>query len=357
MQFFARPPATHCEYNDIIQECFNEIHKATHSPSTLLDILPTLPPDSFQLHVKQICNIQRWQRDNGVTIFPSSDLVEKCLHTDALSTVAGSDIRVTYPSILFTLPRHHAFQLDNSRIGHLLVTIFDEHESLHPILNSRRFTCLRMERAARHLLINAFWDINYTNTISCPLSDKPIEATLEWLYQHHIADTARAPASTAEIEETLCVGQWATPLVINFLLLMQSYPNYIQQAEPRHQRAAIYRDRPRPLSLMLSDPRPLCPSTVGPPHPHDTVPATSIHRRMHWRRGHWRRQPHTQAWLDAAILANNAPTEIILPDGRHAHMAWIRPVLVNKDQPHEDQADQPQADQSQTSPGPIVGTT
>jgi hypothetical protein len=320
---------------------FNDIHRTTYNNTQFSSIIDALPPGSRELHIKQIANIQFWQRTNGVTVFPSSELVEKCTHTESLGSVCGSDIKMSFPTILFTLPAKQAFRVKavhhpdaegESHIGHLLVTVFDDSVPLTVTVDAEEDYRLHMPPGCRHLLVTAFWDRRFVNNFSVPLSDKTIRETLNDLRDHFIGDEVRLALMDQEgvreeQDETTQISEWACSMVVNLLLLMQSYPDFVQVAEDRHQRPHVYRNKPKPLTYTMSRVRDLLPPTVregeitGESGRHNSPHA-------HWRRGHWRRQPHTPGWYAAAIEKGNAPGEVVLPDGRKAHMVWIEPVFV-----------------------------
>lgn len=342
--WFAKCPPGYCSYNQHMRMSFDDIHKTTYNNTRFADIIDSLPVGSRELHIKQIANIQLWQRTNGVTVFPSAELVEKCAHTDSLGSVAGTDIRASFPTIMFTLPRSQAFTVTgatrpaadrhegDSHIGHLLASVHEEGAPLDVIVDGGDFYHLNMPPGARHLLVTAFWDRRFVNNFSVPLDSRTIKQTLDDLRDHFISDEVRLALMdmegvAEEKDETTQISQWACSMVVNLLLLMQSYPDFVQVAEDRHQRPHVYRNKPKPLTYTMSRVRDLMPPPVregeitGESGRHNSPHA-------HWRRGHWRRQPHTPGWYAAAVEKGGAPSEVDLPDGRKAHMVWIEPVFV-----------------------------
>jgi len=51
-----------------------------------------------------------------------------------------------------------------------------------------------------------------------------------------------------------------------------------------------------------------------------------ITKRSHWRRGHWRRQIHAEPWRKE----NPGRAITHLPDGREAHLSWIKPIWIGR---------------------------
>jgi len=315
---------------------FQEIHKTRFCKTGFLPILDALPHGSLQLQLKHIANIQFWQKSNGVTVFPSVELIDKCNKTEALSGVCGTDIRESFPTILFVLPENRQLDIPggdfSGRVGHLLVSIFDNTEPLFCDVDTKRLS-LHMPPGPRHILVTAFWNERYVNNFSIPLTEKSIKQTLEYLNDHFISDEVRVSSmSLSEVKheqaETFAMSLWAGGLVVNLLLLMQSYPKFVTTMGSQYCRPHVYRDHPPPVTLSMSVARSLLPPVV---HESSVIGGNASHHASptsHWRRGHWRRQRHSDTWLAEQVALGSAPKVIDMPDGRRAHMVWIEPVFV-----------------------------
>jgi hypothetical protein len=339
--WFAKVPTGYCEYGSQMRELFGRLHKDAFRPSALGRLIDSLPLGSKELQIKQMANVQNWQRSNGVTVFPSEDLVQKCIHTEALGSISGTDLRESFPTILFTIPKSQALVIgddsdptkNRGRICHLLMSIYDDAEPLTIILNGEAEYAMKMPLGARHLLITAFWDHNFVNSFSVPLTDKSLLETFDDLRGRYVVDELRSAGMEyssieQEHQETQMISEWSCSLVVNFLLLMQSYPNFIQRADESQQRPHVYRNRPKPVAYSLRCARSLLPPSVVESDSSPESFGQYASPSAHWRRGHWRRQPHTARWHENAVANGTAPSEILLPDGRTAHMVWLEPVFV-----------------------------
>lgn len=353
-RWFAKRPTGFCAYNSHMRSSFDEIHLTTHTNTGMSQLFDGMPDGSRQLHTKQLVGVQLWQRTNGPTVFPDAEIVEKCLHTESLGSVAGDDVRATFPTVLFTLPEAQRFHVPDTQhtpgvprpsVDHLLVSIFDDNTVLRGVIDGTEAVAMPMPPGARHLLITAFWDSQFVNSFSVPLTADTIRDTLSELQGHFIGDEMRMHGMDAagvlrEQTETEAVSGWACALVVNLLLVMQSYPQFVKRADDRHQRPHVYRDKPPPVTYMMGRVAPLLPRPV-PDAPRLAGNAGGNHAapRVHWRRGHWRRQPHTPAFMLLAASRGEAPKEVSFPDGRMAHMVWIEPVFVGMQQLERDSND------------------
>lgn len=334
-RWFAAPPPGYCRPGIHMRYAFEEVHTTAHNDIGIYPILRTLKTGSLELYVKQVSNIQFWQRTNGVTVFPSEDLVRMCLRTDSMSGVLGSDIKASFPTVLFALPESCAYKVDSHRsIGHLLVTLHDSETKLKAVIDKEPIE-LAMPPGARHLLITAFWNEVYVNNFSIPLRNEPIKDSLDQVRAHFIADERRIAAMsqeqvTREQEETTSISEWACAMSLNFFLLMQSYPQFVTRMSEKHERSHVYVKKPKPLTFSLSRVRSLLPKAVVDGEAVEEEHRGGSHNspNAHWRRGHWRRQPHSTFWFTKSLEQGAAPKEIDLADGRKAHMVWIEPVFV-----------------------------
>ena len=112
--------------------------------------------------------------------------------------------------------------------------------------------------------------------------------------------------------------------VFGLCLTMASYPEYVGQREVKYREEPKSKKEKKKKSKVgsmkivdlkvpvLEDPKEL---------PQGSVVSG---KRVHWRRGYWRRQVHGEAWR-----SQNPDAEVLtLPDGREAHMKWIRPAVI-----------------------------
>lgn len=324
LNWFARVPPGYCPYAPPIRASFDEIHRTRFTPTGSAYALTRLPDSALELAIKEIAATQRWQSQAGVSLFPSADLIDKCVHTDCLDTITGNDIRTVFPSCLITLPIASALPVPGTsdRVEHLLTTIYDDGEPLTAILdgNVSEPCGLRMPPGSRHLLIVVYRTSSHCHVISLGLNDRTISECIHFTQNHYISDTP----SPQDREETLTISNWVCPVVINLLLVAQSFPTYLQPMPMHYHAPRNYRNNPQPPAFHLSRVRSFLPSPILPPRPvsGDGTHASPV---MHTRRGHWRRQPHTPAWL---ATQDPPPAEVPLPDGRKAHMVWIEPTLV-----------------------------
>ena len=345
-RWFAKGPQGYCTPGEHMRLSFEEMHRTQFADDGHELLLDSLPRNTLELHLKQIANIQNWQRSNGVTIFPSRDIVEKCIHTEVMEGLQCDDVRVTFPTVLFALPQELALKIDATHhpdrvdgesysIGHILVSIFERGETFVPHIDGRQRFSLSMPDHSRHLLITAFWSKYFVNSFSIPLGNGTLREILDGTRNTFIGDDLRMSMMDSndvrqEQQETRMISDWVCPLVINFLLLMQSYPEFVVAMGESHQRPHVYRNAPKPVTYAMSNVRSLLPRQVriGGDKIDGDGGESRTQMSAHWRRGHWRRQPHTPAWYAGMVSGGNAPKEIDLPDGRRAHMVWIEPVFV-----------------------------
>ncbi len=333
-QFFADPPSGYPIPSPLLRLCAEDFWKARFDKvrgHELLNHLNSLEDGSRLLNMWNVCSMQWWLLKHGPTIFPSLSLYDAALHTDILSHIEGSDIRVTYPSLMFVLPTARPILSDDSssRITHVIVNIVDNSKPLSILLGGRTVDLVMPSDPAAplYILVSSYWDNGFVSSMSFPLRHgQSLHKTIEDNRAFIIVDTERLAAHPSAIAseraETDRISSIIASLVLNWLLMMQSYPSYIEHRPCRHNsRAAISSFSAYlqpPTASILPSPSPL----LSPP---STSPSSSRGpASLHWRRGHWRRQPHSPAWE-----ADNPSVGVVLfPDGRRAHMVHIPPVLI-----------------------------
>lgn len=283
----------------------------------------------------QMGAVQNWLHRNGPTVFVTQDILSACENTEALGCVTGSDIRTVYPSIFFTLHDTGGFARPNGCVRYLWCCIIEN--SIAVWLGGTRED---LPAKGRRLLIVAYNTIGEIADDFClPLdSDRPLRDVIdaqrkEYLPLHdpgrieHANGGTTITVSNDEQAEAERFGLWKCSLVVNLLLLMQSYPQYTR-IDAKRSRQSIGHDAETPAFILArSAARPLGQTVNESRHP-ESVPDGSS-KRPHWRRGHWRRQPHH----DQYELENPHVQVLLLSDGRRAHMRWIEPIFVNETVP------------------------
>ncbi len=179
-------------------------------------------------------------------------------------------------------------------------------------------------------MILGYWD----NSIDCnsfliDLSDPDkslLEVIEESKKQFQIGVLDRPNNEGELFEEAIDIGSWFGSLAINLCLIMQSYPEYLVPTDKKNSDRQSFRDREAPASYIVkldrSTARPIRQTTLDVERA-ESEPSGRTSPRLHWRRGMWRRQPHGDQWE----LAHPKAQFIVLPDGRHVHMKWLRPRL------------------------------
>jgi len=111
-------------------------------------------------------------------------------------------------------------------------------------------------------------------------------------------------------------------VICSLMQVMSSYPEYrtIKQIKCRIQ-------NPKNPKKKITKPFRIEELRAPVSESNRTLPDPAMHgvsRRSHWRRGHWRRQIHSQIWR----LEHPEDPVIEMPDGRDAHLSWIKPVWI-----------------------------
>ena len=267
----------------------------------------------IELHSREcgiIAAMEKWLKGNGPTFYPSDDILTLCEHTEALSTMHGGDIRPAIPVGLIAFPE--SFSKRNKGVTHILFGIHEKNDAMESNYLRAKAESGIMPRT----LFCAYWDNQQDGgfVTSTVLSDDRL-----------ISDSVKSVVANAHGGKAR--NEMLVSLIVNILLVMQSYPEYIDRLDGDacrriHTTAAGV---PKPYAARIA--RPLQQFTAADPHPGSCIEPTGKTYRMHWRRGHWRRVPHSPQWE----AANLERAVVLFPDGRRAHTKWIHPVLVNDD--------------------------
>lgn len=291
-----------------------------------------LPEPERSTRFAYIYLIQSWIRQNGPTIFVDPEILSACENTDALGTVEGSDVRTVYPCGYISLPKDRGFRSKqfNDRLAHIWFRILEPNEEHVVIFNGQKLT-LRAE--GRRLFMQGYWDKSTDcSSFSFPLDSKGslinvLEDTRKKLTHGYVERTSNEQSLREEAYE---LGEWLGSLGINLLLIMQSYPKYLDKLAQNNSKRQSFSDRPEPSSILIRR------STARPIHQvvssrSESSIVTGKGVSEHWRRGHWRRQPHGEDWE----IRNPEVSVISLDNGRRAHMKWISAVYIGLDREEE----------------------
>lgn len=264
--------------------------------------------DGQEKHIRQtgaMHVIDKWLVGNGPTFYPTLDVVDLCDNTDVMGSATGSDIRTVVPAGLICLPS--AFSARAGGVTHVLFGIVEKGEEINSeFLN----TCIR-DYMPRCLFASYFDNQTDGGFITSTLLD---ERSLD-----KTAQSVAINSDTGKRENFRMIS-----LLFNLLLVMQSYPQYVERLPGPMGERLHYggKNAVRPYSARIA--RPLQQTTASEPIDQEPPSATGRHPRSHWRRGHWRRVPHSPQWEGAFPEVGI----VEFPDGRRAHMVWIHPVLV-----------------------------
>jgi hypothetical protein len=337
--WFAKPPLgtpwpTACTHHTF-ETCWFAQHDQKIG-GDLYTQIAVLPTHSRSLMVWQTCGIQWWINNNGVTVFPEDHIVDACDKTDVLDCVTGSDIHAAFPHMLFGLSEKARITNTDGRdwINYVLVSFLDNDAPLRATAGRGSFEIDMPRDCPRYVLINMFWKSGFVSSSTVPLrSGVSLKDTVMQLTENTIDDEFRAAVLTptqlqAEHAEDAAINTRVVSIVFNLCLLMQSYPAYVVRQPGKHDRRLCVRNKPTmPLTFRINDrTAPLIPPPVTEGCSDADAHDAEKRRRgtAHWRRGHWRRQPHTPDWE----TGNPDVRVVVFPDGRRAHMVWIRPVFV-----------------------------
>lgn len=292
-------------------------------------VITRLTDEELAVRLTYIHTIQTWLKQNGPTFFPEQDILEACEHTDVLSSVQGSDIKTVYPVGYISLPKNRGFHstAQNDDIRHIWFKILEPNEPLSAVIGSS--THDKLFAPGRRLFMQAYWSKSTDiHSFSLPLDepDMSLEDALDKSSKQltHGFNTSRNNFLDEVAIDAKKLGKWMGSLVANLMLIMQSYPKYLDKLPTEKSQRQGFKNASPPLSIRIrrSTPRPVRQTVQG----NERGPVCSTGRTLgnHWRRGHWRRQPHG----DQYELENPEVQVIVLADGRHAHMKWIIPIYI-----------------------------
>ena len=291
-----------------------------------IQCLYALPDGEQQLAVWQISSCQRWIKNGQKIIYPTPEIVEACKNTDAMSSVMGKDIKTTHPSFLLVMPKGCGWvNSAGSEVSHVIVNLM-ENEGIRAKFGEDAVINYEMP-GARYLVLSMYWDDGGVQNMSVPIDseDRSIGELLKEYTgeEHHIHSYLDNIISEEERESDSLIGYKIADFVFNTFLVMQSYPQYITTTEQKHRGLdSKKRNKTTKVSVIAT------PTAMRQQVPH--TPKESVDKggtreiKTHIRRGHWRRQRHLEQWE----IDNPEAHIVIMPDGGHAHMRWIRPVMV-----------------------------
>jgi hypothetical protein len=275
--------------------------------------------------------LQKWLRENGPTFFVDENVVKASHNTDVLASVEGSDIKTVYPVGYFALPDNAAFvsKQTGGRIKDIWFRLVerDEHQ-LSLWINGIEQKLARMA-THRQLVIQGYWDNNTDCSYFILSLDEPgslyevMEATRK---KQNFGEGIAHPANIQDLlAETYEYGLWTCSLCLNLCLIMQSYPAYLNKLEKVIRQS--FQGEPATTYRVRLGRSPVHQLRQVVANGNTNAIGEAGHEiEAHWRRGHWRRQPHG----DRFELEHPEVKILILTDGRHAHMKWIQPILVEK---------------------------
>lgn len=338
--WFAKPPPGTPWPSRYMHHTFETCWLSRHD-AKIGDVLHTqiacMPHHAQMLMIWQTCGTAWWIENNGITVFPEDHLVEACSKTDVLDCVTGSDLHPAYPFMLFGVSDKCRIENDTGSdwINYIGVSFLDNGEEEQVKVGTGTLTVRMPRDCPRYIIINAFWKSGFVSSFSIPLREHvSLGKLIDEFSNDFIDDEFRESTLTkdqldAEHAETSRVGKTVASMVFNLCLLMQSYPEYVTRQSEKHDRRLRLRTKPPPATYRINDrTAPVKPPPVYEgPQSQKSDDESDQQRTVspHWRRGHWKRQPHSAEWE----VANPGVTVVLFPDGRHAHMTWIRPVFVS----------------------------
>lgn len=314
--WFARPPATHPGATSKLRwlASLSQCSRPAQVKATISCLNPAFSNETKQRSIETMCEsmwlVGRWLENNGNTIFVDSRTLQQCLLTDALSTVRSDDLRITLPYLHFVLPSEEGIIIKGDEYTECLVC-FSEDNALDILWFSPDFGCSPIPVViylnGSGLLLDQFRKTQHENSVA--FGQKAKNGLMQLL-------------SKEEYEQL-------AGLIASFLLIMQSYPNYLSKIEVSD-RNFTFAGKPKPQSFTMSTGiRNLRADVV------EGSSGTGVEHASpssHWRRGHWRRQRHGPAYEEE----NPRSEIIIMPDGGRAHMKWILPVFVGHEAPQQE---------------------
>ena len=295
------------------------------------DCFNQLSKDEKMLAHWEISGVQRWVSQGFRTIYPTPEIVEACKHTDVMSSVMGNDIQISVPSFLLVMPNGCGWVNEfGIKASHVVVNLREEESVITKFCEG---VSVEMPMPSpRYLTVTVFWD-DFASQSSCiPFEDN--EKTLGEIInkyttntEHHISSRMDALLSEEQMEGDRKVAHDIDVFIANALLIMQSYPEYLTTTTHRARGLDTKKMTRKVKVSMFATPSNLRQKVSYTPKENKKSNGTRT-VKMHMRKGHWRRQRHNSQWE----VDNPEVKVVVMPDSGHAHMTWIRPVMVEGNQ-------------------------
>jgi hypothetical protein len=277
----------------------------------------------------EISGVQRWILNGFRTIYPTKEILEACINTDVMSTVMGSDIRNSVPSFMLVMPRGSEFTsgVDSEvKASHIIVNLRED-EDVVTRFGAGIETIMGMP-SKRYLTVSIFWEDLASQSSCIPLEEDDL--TLGDIINkyvgntmHHIQSRMDAMITEEEAKADRETGYAIDVFIANALLIMQSYPEYLTTATHKARGLDTKKMNRKVKVSMFATPSNLRQKvSMTPSEQKDSNGTRAV--KTHMRKGHWRRQRHNSEWE----VDNPEVAIVLMTDGGHAHMVWIRPVMV-----------------------------
>jgi len=294
-----------------------------------LKTLMNLPQGEQHLSTWQVASCQKWIEDGKRTVYPTAEIVDACKHTDAMKGVYGEDIKTTLPSFLLVMPEGTEWENSSgATVSHIIVNIMEDQDIVARFASSNADVSLKMP-SKRYIMLSIYWDDFGVQNMSVPMDEDglPIGELLRKYTEedHHIAARSDTLLSEEELLSDSECGYEISDFVCNVLLIMQSYPEYVTTKEKKMRGLDSKKKNKKVKVATIATPSNLRQSVeFNPSDNKDSKGGKAPDRKTHIRRGHWRRQRHKPNWE----IDNRDIPVVIMPDGGHAHMKWIRPLVI-----------------------------
>ena len=291
--------------------------------------------DQFKQHTKseqmlghwEISGVQRWITHGFRTIYPSSEIMDACKNTEVLTSVMGSDIRVSIPSFMIVIPKGKEWvDTRGAKATHIVVNVREDEPTVTYF--GGEITQTMPMPSPRYLTVTLFWD-NLMSQSSCIPLEEDNQSLGEIISkyttggEHHIASRQDALLTNDDMEGDRKIGHDVDEFVANALLIMQSYPEYLSTTVKKARGFNTKKMTRKVKVSMFATPSHLRQTVYSTPKGKKDRDGTRT-LKTHMRRGHWRRQRHNIQWE----ADNPEVSVVIMADGGNAHMVWIRPVMV-----------------------------
>jgi hypothetical protein len=299
----------------------------------MLQTVKAMPHTDYTLMMWELAGVQRWIKYGMPNLFPSDEIVWGCQNTEALTSVTGRDLKTTYPSVMIHIPRRHRWQNGSGHgVSHLIVNVYDGIDEIISKFGDSEALSIKMPDSDRYLMINAFWDDLGCQSLSVPLyDDVSIRSAFEDVAKDGpMVSAFQTPQLMEYVEDDERIGWDMAEAVVNMMLIMQSYPEYITKTKVKTRMPGAKKAKGQTDRIMLGKPSNLRQQVAADPGTgaSENSNGSEKHRRPHLRSGHWRRQRHRADWE----LANPDVGIVVMPDGGHAHMVHIEPLWIDPSQ-------------------------